>query len=400
MGALDQRLSHALDTFVPPRPAPEGWSAIVAAADQPRRRWLPRLAVALPVAAVAALALALAWPFGGSSGGVLERALAAVDDGPVLHVVFREGWGGTVVDLDTGQRRSLAGEREVWYDPERGIHTVSRLGDRVEGDALYPPGRVRFEDKTFAVLATGYREALESGKARLLGPGELDGVPVYWIRVDAEWHEDVADGKLHEWAHDVAVSRESYEPVGTRETLDGKDSPDGPARIVSFETLPAGEGDFTAKPDPLNGVAMMCCGPGDPIALAEALDVLGASPLWLGHEFQGFRLARVAKGEVGVRPRGAPEWQRTTTLELFYGELTDKGLPDYPKPPVRLTEALRVSPAFRTGGYTPLEGTAFAAGGSAFAHVDGVFVNVEAATGTGSDDSAIEAVRALTAMPR
>jgi hypothetical protein len=100
-----------------------------------------------------------------------------------------------------------------------------------------------------------------------------------------------------------------------------------------------------------------------------------------------------------VRPRGATDWQRTTTLELFSGELTEERRPDFTKPHVRLTEALRVSPALRSGGFTPPEGTAFGAGGSAFAHVGGVFVNVEAATGRESAKTALAAARALTTMP-
>ena len=400
MGAVTPRVARALDMYVPPRPAPDGWSSIVSATDagRRRRRWAPRAAVAFAGALAATLALVLAWPSNGPSGGVLQRALAAAGDGPVLHVVFREGWGGTLVDLRTGDRRRLFGEREVWYDPQRGIHTVSRLGGQPGGEALYPPGRVRFEDKTFAVLATGYREALESGKARLLGPGELDGIPVYWIRVDAEWHEDVADGKQHELAHDVAVSRDSYEPVGTRETLDGKDSPDGPARIVEFETLAEGAGDFTAKPDALDGTAVMCCGPGDPIALREAPDVLGATPLWLGQAFDGLPLARVARSVVGVRPPGASDWQRTTTLDVFYGQL-DGDRPDFTKPNVRLQEMLRLEPAFPRGGYVPAPGQAFLSGGSALANVDGVFVSVDAATGSDSGETALEAARALEPLP-
>ena len=39
------------------------------------------------------------------------------------------------------------------------------------------------------------------------------------------------------------------------------------------------------------------------------------------------------------------------------------------------------------------------AGGSAFAHVGGVFVNVEAATGRESAKTALAAPRALTTMP-
>jgi hypothetical protein len=47
----------------------------------------------------------------------------------------------TVVDLRTGERRRLDEEREVWYDPQRGLHTIDRVGGGVQSDELYGPGR-------------------------------------------------------------------------------------------------------------------------------------------------------------------------------------------------------------------------------------------------------------------
>src|SRR5207253_6827430 len=103
-------------------------------------------------------------------------------DGPVLHVGIRSGWGGTLVDLATGAGTQLHGEEEIWYDPARGVHDVSRFEGVVQGDAVYPPGRVPYLDRTLAVLANGYRQALRDGTARVLGPDVVDGRPVYWIR--------------------------------------------------------------------------------------------------------------------------------------------------------------------------------------------------------------------------
>ena len=299
---VDQRVADALERVVPSYEREIGaWDAVLVSAQ--RRRRFPRVALALAPAVIALAALALAWPFGDEPrGGVLERALAAAGDGPVLHVVFREGWGGTLVDLRTGERKKIHGERELWYDPERGLHDISRFGGVLQHERVYPPPDIApYQASTLAFLATDYRAALDSGNARVLGSGELDGIPVYWIRVHAESNEDVADGKLHEWAHDVAVSRETYKPVGTRETLDGKDSPDGPARIVHFETLAAGEGDFTVETDSLDGVAEKR--EVEPISLEQAAAVLGATPLWLGHEFAGVRLARVDRTETTLGRR-------------------------------------------------------------------------------------------------
>ena len=54
-----------------------------------------------------------------------------------------------------------------------------------------------------------------------------------------------ANGKLEAWAHDVAVSQQTYKPVATRETLDGTLSPDGISLVLSINTLPSGSGEIT-----------------------------------------------------------------------------------------------------------------------------------------------------------
>lgn len=402
MLAVDPRVADALERVVPRYDGEEGdWKRVLAAAEI-RRRWMPRATLAFVVAAAAAIAVVLAWPSGAERGGILERALAAAGDGPVLHAVFAEEWGGMLVDLTTGRRRELRAEREVWYDPQRGLHEITRLDGVVEGDRFTPPGKIaRYQNKTLTVLAEGYRDALASGRARVLGADEAYGIPVYWIRVDEEWLPDVADGKLHEWAHDVAVSRESYEPVATRETRDRNPGPLGTrARIVEFETLPSGEGNFDRPAtDRRDGMAIMCCGTGIAISLAEAHDVIGRSPLWLGRDFRGLRLVRVARGEVGARPAGGERWDRMPVLDLFYGKLTDEGRPDFTRPHVRLQQASRVHPALGRGGYVPPEGSAFVTGSRLLARVDGVFVDLEAAAGGDSDEFALAAARALERIP-
>src|SRR5437762_59997 len=79
-------------------------------AGAPRRRFLLRGVPASVVALAACLLIVLAWPFGGSGrSGVLDRALAALGHGPVLHVVREGGWGGTLVDLGSGARTEYPG---------------------------------------------------------------------------------------------------------------------------------------------------------------------------------------------------------------------------------------------------------------------------------------------------
>ncbi len=253
MGDLTPLVERALDELAPPRPEPDRWDEIERAALHPRWRFSRRSIVSIaltPVAVAALIAVAvLAWPFsGGSHGTLLERAAAAIGDGPVVHAVIQSGWGGTEIDLATGAKVAVHGEEELWYDPQRGVHDITLFAGVVQGDSLYPPGRVAYLDKTLAFLAIDYRQALKNGTAKVLGEDAVDGQPVYWIRVDTQMLPDVADGKLHEWAHDVAVSATTLKPVATRETRDGQLSPDGISKILSVETLGSGQGDFTASP--------------------------------------------------------------------------------------------------------------------------------------------------------
>jgi hypothetical protein len=367
MGDVTVLIERALDELAPPRPGPDRWDEIERAAlgerqRLRRRRLMPFLAA--PVAAAAVIAVVvLAWPFsGGSHGTLLQRAAAAIGDGPVLHAVIQSGWGGTEVDLATGQRTAVHGEEELWYDPQRGVHDITLFAGVVQGDSLYPPGRVAYLDKTLAFLATDYRQALKNGTAKVLGEDTIDGQPVYWIRVDTQMLPDVADGKLHEWAHDVAVSATTLKPVATRETRDGQLSPDGISKIRSVETLGSGQGDFTAPPAVNGGGDAMRFQLTGSLAADEANAVLGRTMLWAGPTFDGLPLSRIAKQ---MRSQGydrsTGRWATTHTgITLFYGPSTGGGIgqPAPSGPYLQVSETLTPDDQFQRGvrNYTPPEG--------------------------------------------
>ncbi len=367
MGDLTPLVERALDELAPPRPEPDRWDEIERTALHPRWRFSRRSIVSIaltPVAVAALIAVAvLAWPFsGGSHGTLLERAAAAIGDGPVVHAVIQSGWGGTEIDLATGAKVAVHGEEELWYDPQRGVHDITLFAGVVQGDSLYPPGRVAYLDKTLAFLAIDYRHALKNGTAKVLGEDAVNGQPVYWIRVDTQMLPDVADGKLHEWAHDVAVSATTLKPVATRETRDGQLSPDGISKILSVETLGSGQGDFTASPA-VNGSgdAMRFQLTGS-LTTDEANTVLGRTMLWVGPTFDGLPLSRIAKQ---IRSQGydrsTGKWATTHTgLTLFYGPSTGGaiGQPAPSSPYLQVSETLTPDDQFQRGvrNYAPPEG--------------------------------------------
>jgi hypothetical protein len=446
-----QDLKDALDRMQPVQEARGDWDTVLRDAGVGRRRRLGRPVIALAVAAVALFAAALFQPWDGESPTVLERALGAVGDGPVLHVVLRGEWGGTLVDLEVGKRERVHGENEIWYDSDRGlVHSRSLLGGVVQHEDVYEPKEPPAE---LVALGQEYRQALESGSARVAGEGVIDGEGVYWITFHSEMLPDVADSKLHEWAQQVAVSRETFKPVATRETRDGEPGPLGTRqRVLELETLRSGEGDFTAaETDSIDGMAFK--EGREAIALAQAADVLERKPLWLGREHGGLPLAEVFRkttstgrhrkirltGEVareaercselrgrdggrcmralryrgslevrsdGVYTHGPTVWEEEQTgVILFYGTLGDEPstyrkelVPRYDEPHVAITDTTQRSPFERGAGrYVPPEGSVFigAGGRMGFLQVDGLYVTVDAS----SEELILSAARALEPMP-
>ena len=454
MSDRDTFTADALDRLVP-QPAGSGdWDAVVRDARPRRARRITALAVPVAVL-VAVAALALLWPFGGGDRpGILDRALAAVGDGPVVHVVLRGDWGGTEVDLRTGARTPVYGESEIWYDRDRGlVHNVSRLGGAVEYESVAHPTK---SPPDLAALASEYRDALEQGTARVAEEGSVAGESVYWIVYRQEMLPDVADHRDHEFSEQVAVSKSTFEPVGLRSTRDGVQGPGTLQYVVELETLPAGAGDFDASPR--NEVDGLAFGEGkEPATLAAAPAILGARPLWLGHRYGDLPLGEIAKttrstgrvpevelhgqaaedvreclgqehgragrfgpacermraagiGGVSVHDgrvyatKGKVQWRQDTVgLSLFYGTIDDDPgtyrddpRPDFRKPYVWVTESTERDAAFqRTRGYTPTEGSIFlSAGGNGFLQRDGLYVTIQAS----SDEEVLAAARALELM--
>jgi hypothetical protein len=409
MAAVDPHIKSELDAFVPPRAPPAGWDSIVAAAERSRprarhRRVFLRAAIAVAVA-VGALVLGLAWPFGGGPHGtILERALAAVGDGPVLHVVFRDETGGTLVDLETGQRRPVYSEREIWYDPHRGLRQVLRFGGVLQQDGLIPSRGVdRHSRETFSGFTTGYREALENGTARVVAPDVVDGTPVYWIRFKGEMLYDVGDHMDHEWSHEVAVDRETFRPVFVRETRDGKPAEFTGAAVLEMESLPAGAGDFSSssKPD-LSGVAMMEGNTGE-LTLAEARRLVDGA-VWAGQAVSDIQLGRIWHRVHAVGyDRATGKWEhRWDGAAFFYGHVVDGGphpdYADYGRPFVSITDSATPEGSIYPGAraYVPPAGSLLLTPGHrGQLERNGVYVTIEAS----SDELVLAAARALEPVP-
>ena len=393
METLDQVVREALDEISPPRVTARPWEQVTGAerarrgSNRLRRSPRPRvvgLLVASGVLVLVVAGLILAWPSTESSKlSLLDRAEAAIGNGPVLHVKIESGFGATSIDLATGRRSFVHGEEELWFDPARGIRDLSLFRGVVQGDALYPSGRVEHLDKTLTFLAVGYRDALKNGAARVLADDVIDGRPVTWIRVDTQMLPDSSDGKLHEWAHDVAISKDTFKPVATRETRDGELSPDGVSRLTAVESLPAGSGDFSPPRSPVTGEAMSDAGTGS-LTVSEATAVLGRTPL-VPQSVAGLKLARIAE-EVRRQglDRSTGEWKTTHEgVTLYYGAASGGGIGEPPPSGdyVQVSETTAPDDQFGRGvrGYFPPQGELLTFGGHyGLMQQNGIYVSLEA----------------------
>jgi len=331
----------------------------VAQTQQRRLRWSrASLLLTAAVAAVAVLALVAPWRSNGPSG--LERALAAVGAGPVIHAVVEySSPDEALIEIASGKERPRVHRTEYWFDGERRqLHTrllvdgvqiteivetpeqaYSDLGSWPTGGGFAPQ-----LDPALAGFVTQYRESLESGKAQLAGTTTVEGRAALRLELRLE------RGLIEQ----VILDAETYEPLRFSILQEPDQSPTGVVldprtgtlsrslprrahgrvdraragigrrpewRVVTIESLPRDPAFFAppklSPPRPTAGSR----GPSDEVTLAEATRALGRPPLWLGHVFGGHALDSIEL----ARPR--TEWTDGRRAEgvlvtMSYGPVT------------------------------------------------------------------------------
>src|SRR5919109_3430143 len=142
-----------------------------------QRRALSRAAVLVLVGAAALLAVLL-WPSGGGKNPILDRALAAIGNRPVLHLVVREPAGVELVDIHTGRTTMPTYVAESWADRKlKHFHMILRFDGRIVGEVLEGANVLKLAkvDAAYTALWTGYRKALADGTAKIEREGTLYG---------------------------------------------------------------------------------------------------------------------------------------------------------------------------------------------------------------------------------
>jgi len=267
-----------------------------------RRRVWPRAAVVVALG-LAALVAVLLWP-GGGRRTILDRALAAIGDARVMHVVLQAPAGFQFVELSGGRTITPTNKVEIWNDrsSKRG-HSITREQGRVVAEWLTPEddGGVGVPDPALEAFWTGYRNALAEGTAKLVGKGSIYGHRVYWLQFPLPGHAGPGSR--------VAVDRDSYRPVAFYEYAGG-----GGRfiheRVLLAEAVPFSDSDFrrrTAPPRPLqDGTRVSTEVPQHPLRLGKP---------WLtaGARIRGVSLRSVMPLIVATGER------RSRGVELFYG---------------------------------------------------------------------------------
>ncbi|HWL33813.1 MAG TPA: hypothetical protein VNP89_09420 [Gaiellaceae bacterium] len=300
--------------------------AVSATQRAPRRRRLgPRLIGLAAVLALVAAAVTLV-PDRGVEHPFVSEALAAIGRQPVLHARIEARLPqNDVVDLATGHAAPQTVSIEYWFDERRGrLRTVLRRSGVVVEEFLETPtgsisgggpvqrarGSRPAIDPALAGFVTGYRDALQSGEARVVANGTLNGRKVVWLQFDA----GVSRQR-------VAVDSESYTPI----SLVPVDQQGRPAdmswQVRVVETVARVEANFVAPklraPRPFRGDVRES----RPVSSAQALAGVRWPTRWLGESWRGLRLTSLELQTLsrGYAPGSGRPSERGLGLNLRYG---------------------------------------------------------------------------------
>lgn len=360
-----------------------------------KRRRLASIATAAAVAA-AAVAILLVSPWSGGGGGLVQRALAAIGQGPVLHVVTEQpspyGWYKPV-SLPSGTPIQVTQRQEIWFDQSRDLKkTITTLngvvydqlletpqgGSTPDGPvftcawiAAHPveatkagvscnanmqngtvPRQVPEQPPTLDLALAGfidhYQSALASGQATKTGVGEIDGRQVIWLRIHT-----AAQTVGYPADEDVAIDASTYAPVLVRsvgaQTVQFKVSEiDAQGYDPSLFTRPARE--YLPSIGETAGTSQ--------IDIAQAPDLLGGKALWLGQTWRGYQLVKVEQQHLttGYGPLSGKE--PTQSLGVIFTYAPPGGSTDSPDA-LQVKEATQCEMAWAMpcGPLRPTEGT-------------------------------------------
>ena len=241
--------------------------------------------VLVPVAVVGAvLALLLVAPWQSRGPSVVDRALAAVGAGPVVHAVVEYSWPqDVVVELASGVERERVHRAEYWFDEQGGKLRASYSTDGSEPIEYAESGVMLQLDPALGGFVTQYRDALANGHAQVVGDATVDGRPAKRIEFSPG-----SGGAVEE----VTVDAKTYAPLSFHSTYPPRRrSPEW--RVLTIESIPRKAADFSVATPSQPRADTGEVSAAHVVSLATAERALGARPLWLGASFGGRALDSV-----------------------------------------------------------------------------------------------------------
>jgi hypothetical protein len=411
-------------------------------ATQKRKARLPRQLLAVPAIALVLIVVALFAPWQSSNPSFFDRALAAVGDEPVLHVVTQEtqpvSW--QLVDLATGERSAppLTIRTETWYDGERRLeHKITRTNGSVSDDELQTPQGVTNQggtvytcawiqahpieatrervscrldgengtvphnvpepppviDPGLAGFLNGYQDALADGSAQRVGEGTVDGHHVIWLEMHlAQPRPPGADRTPDPIEQRVAIDSETYRPIVVSQLHGG-----GSYHVIEIESVSREAADFsTPMPAPAeNQISSGRVVASADISLDAARSVLDRPGLWAGQSIAGLQLTKITHDalRIGYARSSGLEPREMDGLSLEYGSGSNSLLLDE-----------TIGPSFAYGWPTPdtlwpvpPEGSVrIAPFDWGYLQRGGVYVRIMSPLG---EDAVLAAARALEPIP-
>jgi hypothetical protein len=281
----------------------------IAATQAPTRRAVTRRVLLVAAfTGIAALALALV-PFQLGGRSLEDRALAAVGDGRVVHLMAtRVEAERVIIDLNSGLETPGMIALESWFDSETGdLRTETRREGRLVADTVVRKGSGQALDPVVAGFVRGYREALEQSELEVLRRGYLDGSKVVWVRLTLPGAQST----------EIALDVRTFLPRAFRSAL----VPGAPGllwRVEGIDSRPRSEGDFRPTELPTIPGAGQIEAEHD-ASLAQANELLGERGRWPGRQVDGLELDAV---RIHALSRLFPDGKRlrSSGVELVYGD--------------------------------------------------------------------------------
>jgi hypothetical protein len=272
---------------------------------------------------------------------LIDRALAAISSGPVLHAVLEvpiskitsgpEPRLSSIIDPRTGRERPIMTRTEIWYDANgerlRRVYSVEGavVADWVQSAGAADrsgaaPGQRPVFDPALTAFFKGYRRALADRTAVESGSGVIEGRSVKWLRFPAT--------KEIGLAREVAVDAETYEPVLLRPVCPYCEATPT-YRIRTLEGVSESAADFSAAKVSDREPAAVYDSKWETVSVQTAALALGRPPLWAGAAVDGVELSRVtlvhATRHSAMPPTAANEISRGRGLKFSYGGMVESG---------------------------------------------------------------------------